>query len=564
MSLFSTLKPINNLGIEKRLLTSAQGSDEDGEYCAGSVVRDCGRSRNFWRDDLASTLIKGNVVFYKFSDTSRRVKNSKKFSDQAHEHNFAQIDTTNSLVSTCLYLDPVRHRINKFLLGEAYSQRLATAKEEWQSKFQEWQKELSKVGKRMKAQKRGFNHTDVDTITLLFLDVIKRIDIQLRGNFYQIKGNGLFWYGGILHVYLSWMKGKIFVDPEQIFIEAARVGLYEAVVDLVEQRKVTVSAKDGNDRTAIMHAARGAHLNILKYLLSKSDPREATSRLDSEGVSALMFASHSGCVECLKLLLRLPDTNVNQQTISAIMYDNMVLGKGLTALGIACYRGHTKCVKELLKMDGIDVNCENIDGFSPLFLATRHPEVVKILFDHPEVDVNLKCKVDATPIMAVAHLGYSETMKLFVRNPKVQINYTTKTNGMTALGMAALEGNRYTLKIMLTHSLIDTSIVCKIGRNALHLAALNGDSDCVSMLMNDPSIRINQKTHAGMTALIIAAECGSITSVQYLVKHPTIDLHVTYRDADGKLSNALTAARSNGHSRIAKILLENGCIEPTV
>ena len=39
--------------------------------------------------------------------------------------------------------------------------------------------------------------------------------------------------------------------------------------------------------------------------------------------------------ECIKLLLRLPSTNVNQQTISAIMYDNIVVGKGLTALGIA-------------------------------------------------------------------------------------------------------------------------------------------------------------------------------------------------------------------------------------
>ena len=203
-------------------------------------------------------------------------------------------------------------------------------------------------------------------------------------------------------------------------------------------------------------------------------------------------------------------------------------------------------------MDEINVNCENIDGFSPLFLATRHPEVVRILFDHLEVDVNLKCKVGATPVMAVAHLGYNETMKLFVRNPKVQMNYAIKANGMTALGIAAQQGRPTTVKIILTHSSIDTSTVCKIGRNALHLAALNGDKDCVLLLMNAPGIRINQKTHAGMTALMIAAECGSMASVHHLVKHPTIDLHLTYRDADGKLSNALTAARSNGHSTIVK------------
>ena len=72
------------------------------------------------------------------------------------------------------------------------------------------------------------------------------------GNFYQINENGLFWYGGIQDVYLSWVKGKIFVDPENILIEAARVGMSETVVDLVEQGKVNVNAQDGNDRTAII------------------------------------------------------------------------------------------------------------------------------------------------------------------------------------------------------------------------------------------------------------------------------------------------------------------------
>ena len=43
-----------------------------------------------------------------------------------------------------------------------------------------------------------------------------------------------------------------------------------------------------------MHAARGGHLDILKYLLSKSNPEEVASSLDSEGFSTLMFASHSG------------------------------------------------------------------------------------------------------------------------------------------------------------------------------------------------------------------------------------------------------------------------------
>ena len=152
------------------------------------------------------------------------------------------------------------------------------------------------------------------------------------------------------------------------------------------------------------------------------------------------------------------------------MYDNIVVGKGLTALGIACYRGHVDCVQELLKMDGINVNCENIDGFSPLFLATRHTEVVRILFDHLEVDVNLKCKLGATPVMAVAHLGYNETMKLFVRNPKVQINYAIKANGMTALGIAALNGEVTTVKTILTHSSIDTSIVCKTVESSIYIS----------------------------------------------------------------------------------------------
>ena len=60
---------------------------------------------------------------------------------------------------------------------------------------------------------------------------------------------------------------KNICGPRNVLMEAARVGMSATVVDLVEQGKVNVNAQDGNDRTAIMHAARGAHLNILKYLL---------------------------------------------------------------------------------------------------------------------------------------------------------------------------------------------------------------------------------------------------------------------------------------------------------
>ena len=114
MSLFKSLKPINDLGVEKRFLTSVRGDAEDGGACdVESLVCNCGGINVFWRDDLASTLIKGNVVFYKFSDTRKKVLNNKKSTNQV-DSNFSQADIVNNLVSTCLYLDPVRHRINKF------------------------------------------------------------------------------------------------------------------------------------------------------------------------------------------------------------------------------------------------------------------------------------------------------------------------------------------------------------------------------------------------------------------------------------------------------------------
>ena len=55
---------------------------------------------------------------------------------------------------------------------------LATA-EKWRSGFREWRKELIKVGERSKARNQAFNHADVDAITILFLDIIKHIDIAV-------------------------------------------------------------------------------------------------------------------------------------------------------------------------------------------------------------------------------------------------------------------------------------------------------------------------------------------------------------------------------------------------
>jgi ankyrin repeat protein len=469
---------------------------------------------------------------------------------------FATESTVGKLINQCLCIDPIRHILNEFIIGLNYVTLIAEEMPQWNDQMKNFcnfgQKTLLRNGTNM------LKDTDIDTLTIGFLNFIA--NIRLRGCFYELKSYGMVWHGGIQHEYLKWVEDKAFTNYLRIYHTAARVGMYETVVNLIDD--VTINSRDLSDRTAIMNAARNRHPNVMKYILSKApNYQRLATDVDSNGLTILMHAAHGGDTDCLKYALKLPGVDVNQKTSHAIDYNYHFYAKGLSALTIASYWGHIECVKLLFQVEGIDVNCQNDEGFTPLLCGIQHPEIMKVFFENPDVDVNILTTKLLTPIMGVAYMRYEQSVDVFVQNPKVLINYS-KHDGMTVLSVAAKRGMTQMVRALLTRSDLDCTKTSLVGFNALHEAAFEGHSECVALLMNAPGIKVNARSEDHMTAFMMAAQCGSVASILCLIEHPEIDIHLTCRTSDGTLSNALTFAKNNNHMDIVNILLKKGCGDP--
>ena len=64
-------------------------------------------------------------------------------------------------------------------------------------------------------------------------------------------------------------------------------------------------------------------------------------------------------------------------------------------------QGHAGIVACLLAKEGIDVNNDNVDGVTPLFIASQngHAECVSLLLADPSININHTNNMDgATPL----------------------------------------------------------------------------------------------------------------------------------------------------------------------
>ena len=124
----------------------------------------------------------------------------------------------------------------------------------------------------------------------------------------------------------------------------------------------------------------------------------------ADGQTALIWASRNGHTETVEMILRKGvDVNAKDR-------------KGRTALILASESGHALVVEKLLE-NGADVNAPNDRGYTPLMLAcecdiddidlpyyqviyemnNKH-KIVKMLLNHPNIEVNAKTDNDDTAL----------------------------------------------------------------------------------------------------------------------------------------------------------------------
>ena len=143
------------------------------------------------------------------------------------------------------------------------------------------------------------------------------------------------------------------VDPsaDPVLLVAARAG-FNPTVDLLLKAGAKVDAKNRFGDTAIMAAALGGHLAIVKKLQARG------AEINPEGWTPLAYAASSGQVEVVRYLI---EVGAKVDAASA---------NGTTPLMMAARGGHAATI-DLLLAKGADINHRNENGASALAWADR-------------------------------------------------------------------------------------------------------------------------------------------------------------------------------------------------
>lgn len=255
-----------------------------------------------------------------------------------------------------------------------------------------------------------------------------------------------------------------------------------------EMLVIDIKTKDGN--TPLMYAAQYKRVQPFNYLMSMgADPTLVNNR----GRSVLHFASESGSLEIIDILIKTNDVNVNQQDEC-----------GVTPLIISVRNGLVDCVQILLKNPKVDPNICDKNGWYPLHYASklRFTKIVQLLLSK-NIDINCRNNDNETPLYVAAKQGNLEIFKILLDREDVNPNAQDK-HGASPLHAAARYNQLEITSLLLNKPNININIQDNEGWTPLHYSVRNAHRDIVMILSNSPLIDFNIKDIKDKTPLHFA------------------------------------------------------------
>lgn len=257
--------------------------------------------------------------------------------------------------------------------------------------------------------------------------------------------------------------------PETIF-EASTKG-YSDILTCVLMVGPTLAGPnltnaEHNGLLPLIAASSKGQSETVKILL---DHGARVDAMDKTEECALIAASVKGHTEVMKVLLA-----------HGAKVDLQGKSDGKSALNAASTKGKVESVKILLD-HGAQVDSEDINGWSPLFVATmnRHVEVVKVLLEGG-ADPNMMDITGMCPLIKACTFGYNEIVKaLLAHGAQVDIQ---NDEGMSPLNAASLRGFTETVSILLDHGAQVNPETTK-GNIPLTYASFSGHTEVARILL---------------------------------------------------------------------------------
>ena len=192
--------------------------------------------------------------------------------------------------------------------------------------------------------------------------------------------------------------------PVVRYLNAASEGNLDAVKSILENelRTELVDVTDEYDdkkQTALMNACMNAHFDVVEYLLSQG---ASLQQRNSIGGHATFFAAGAiGGLPCLKLCLE-KGGDITESTILL-----------RTPLWFSAFFGASENMAYIIGLPNIDLNKPNINGFTPLMIATinGHADCVELLIK-AGADLNAKTPIGWTAVAIAKSLHRNDCLHL--------------------------------------------------------------------------------------------------------------------------------------------------------
>ena len=97
----------------------------------------------------------------------------------------------------------------------------------------------------------------------------------------------------------------------------------------------------------------------------------------------------------------------------------------------------------------INVNWTNEDQRTPLYVASDHVEVVKLLLAHPDINVNMKSRGGQTPLSKGCKHGQVTIVQLLLKDPRVDVTQDNNW-GRTPLWNVSWRGHHKVIEWLIT------------------------------------------------------------------------------------------------------------------
>jgi ankyrin repeat protein len=289
----------------------------------------------------------------------------------------------------------------------------------------------------------------------------------------------------------------------------------------------------------LLLAVEKGHSDIVELLLAidNIDPNVK----DLQSATPLLHACTMGHISIVKQLLDRDDVDLN-----ALGFNG-----SKTPLIAACHNQDAEMVNLLLAKDGINVNLHNIDGDTPLMIATKlgSVRVVESLLARDDLDPSI---VNSRGDYVLEHSVFwgRDMVKLLLDRPNVDPNFVPGWGiNRTALMQACIIGDPEVVQLFLDHKDVDINRQDHIGYTALCLATLYNRFDAARLLLDRDDIDANLPNYMGRTALFCACDKKLLSMVDLLIQNDDVDPN--YRDNFGFtplawacLSNQVAIVRS--------------------